>query len=356
MSNLYYVEIKKYLIELIELNKHIPNYKLPSENYLAHKFNTSRLTVRSAMNQLVDKGLINRYQGRGTFINTRRLTNTPLKDFVTCIIVPNIASRFVQSIINGAIDTFNEINALCVIYQTHNSQSIEERILENLTRYHISGVLIYPASGSIYNKGLLQLALKNYPTVSIDRNLHDLNLDCVLTDHYQMLYDCTTSLIHQGFRHIALIHPEPQAQSTQLRLSGYINAQINLKITPSNENVLMLPYNYFAKFTQENSNQLVNLFIEFWKQHSEIDAVISLSSFVAMPLLQSINAAGKKIDITFIDDEYTELKKILPIKYNSLIQDGYTIGKTAAQLLIEKSNNPQQTTKILHIPTLKQKK
>ncbi|MDY2879423.1 MAG: hypothetical protein SOT34_00580, partial [Candidatus Borkfalkiaceae bacterium] len=70
----------------------------------------------------------------------------------------------------------------------------------------------------------------------------------------------------------------------------------------------------------------------------------------------SISASGKKIDITFIDDDYPELKKIIPVRYTVLLQDGYTIGKTAARLLLEKTNNPQQATKIVHIPTLKQSK
>ncbi len=351
MNNLFYVEIKKYLLDLIEQNKDKPDFKLPSENQLAKKFNTSRLTVKKAMNQLADKGMIYRYQGKGTFINTKRInTNPQVKDMVVCIIVPNVASKFVQAILNGVLDIFNDINVTCMIFQTQNSQVQEEKILRALTANNISGAIIFPASGNIHNKGLLWLALKNYPMVSIDRNLQDLNLDCVLTDHYEMVYNCVSQRIAEGHKKIALIHAEPQAQSSQMRVSGYMNAHIDNKITPSNDRILMLAYNHFSKFTQESNDQLTKIFSEFLENHREITSIISLNNFIAMPLIKSINLSGNKIDLTFIDDDYPELQNFIPYPYRTLLQDGYNIGKTSAKLLVEKIANPSQPTKIIRIP------
>lgn len=45
--------------------------KLPSENWLAAKFDVSRSTIRAVLAELETEGKILRRQGSGTYINTR---------------------------------------------------------------------------------------------------------------------------------------------------------------------------------------------------------------------------------------------------------------------------------------------
>lgn len=354
-NKFYYIEIKNYLLELIKQHKDEPNYTLPSENQLAKKFNTSRLTVKNAMNILVNMGLVRRYQGRGSFINTDNLNKVNLQDAAVCIITPNIMSRFVQNIIFGATDFFNKQKLTCFLYRTLNAQKQEQEILSRLPKFHIAGALIYPASGDVYNKSLLRLALENYPTVSVDRNLHDLDIDCVLTDHFRMLYDCTSRLIAEGHRNIAFIHPEARAQSTQNRIAGYQAALIDAKITPQPQYTVILPYDYFVNYDPMLNDKLRTNLRGFWEKNPEITAVISSNNFGAIPILESLRELSRKVDLTFIDDDYPELKSYFSFPYRVIMQDGYGIGQAAAQRLLEKIENPHQSAKIQYIPTLEER-
>lgn len=66
-------EIKDNIIKYIrtmELNK---SNKLPNEDLLANLFGVSRVTIRSALNELSSEGIIFRQQGRGTFVNLEAL-------------------------------------------------------------------------------------------------------------------------------------------------------------------------------------------------------------------------------------------------------------------------------------------
>lgn len=63
--------------------------KLPSEEDLSSLLNVSRITVRSALNELASEGLIFRKHGKGTFINVEALKMnvqlTPMKPYTEII-------------------------------------------------------------------------------------------------------------------------------------------------------------------------------------------------------------------------------------------------------------------------------
>lgn len=68
-----YVQIKARMVALIEEQHLTPGDALPSEPELQERFGVSRATVRHALAQLERDGLIERHQGRGTFVALPRL-------------------------------------------------------------------------------------------------------------------------------------------------------------------------------------------------------------------------------------------------------------------------------------------
>lgn len=66
-------ETKKSLMVIIEESEKNNQIKLPSEEELAELVGVSRITIRSALNELQSEGLIFRKQGKGTFINPQAL-------------------------------------------------------------------------------------------------------------------------------------------------------------------------------------------------------------------------------------------------------------------------------------------
>src|SRR5690625_3764256 len=47
--------------------------KIPTEKKLSERFKVSRITIRAALENLENEGVVNRVRGRGTFINANRL-------------------------------------------------------------------------------------------------------------------------------------------------------------------------------------------------------------------------------------------------------------------------------------------
>ncbi|MFO8035176.1 MAG: phosphonate metabolism transcriptional regulator PhnF [Anaerolineales bacterium] len=73
-----YHQLKEAIKEQILNGDLKPNEKIPSENMLAETYSISKMTVRQAMSRLVSEGLINREQGRGTFVAPKHLKH-PLR-------------------------------------------------------------------------------------------------------------------------------------------------------------------------------------------------------------------------------------------------------------------------------------
>lgn len=75
-----YHQLKELLKEKIETKDWLPGEKIPSENDLIIQFDISRNTVKKALDDLVQDGLLNRIQGKGTFVSKPKFEQ-PLTGF-----------------------------------------------------------------------------------------------------------------------------------------------------------------------------------------------------------------------------------------------------------------------------------
>ena len=64
-----YYQIRENIREKISSNEYPPNSMIPSEAELCEYYGVSRVTVRRAILDLVQEGLLNRGKGKGTFVS-----------------------------------------------------------------------------------------------------------------------------------------------------------------------------------------------------------------------------------------------------------------------------------------------
>ena len=67
-----YVQIVKYVTSHIEDGSWQPGHRLPAERAMADDWGVAYLTIRRAMKELREKGLIVSVQGRGTYVKDPR--------------------------------------------------------------------------------------------------------------------------------------------------------------------------------------------------------------------------------------------------------------------------------------------
>jgi GntR family transcriptional regulator len=74
-----YHQLRTVLQQKIESGELRPSDRLPSEDAIASHYKVSKITVRQALLELDQAGLVKRYQGRGTFIAKQRVEQGPRK-------------------------------------------------------------------------------------------------------------------------------------------------------------------------------------------------------------------------------------------------------------------------------------
>ncbi|MCR4440738.1 MAG: GntR family transcriptional regulator [Peptococcaceae bacterium] len=82
-----YLQLKNIISGQIKDGVLKPGEKLPSERELCERYGVSRITVRQALNELSNEGLIDRSHGKGTFVSRTKVEQdlysiTPFQHFI----------------------------------------------------------------------------------------------------------------------------------------------------------------------------------------------------------------------------------------------------------------------------------
>ena len=76
-----YYQLRKIILGKIESGVYRPGDVIPSERELGDSLNISRMTVRQALNQLVNEGVLYREKGKGTFVSRVKFEQKNIMSF-----------------------------------------------------------------------------------------------------------------------------------------------------------------------------------------------------------------------------------------------------------------------------------
>lgn len=340
MSDYIYKQIKNYILNLLREHNFDPDYKLPSDNQLALKFNVSRVSVRKAFDELEKGNVIVRLKGKGTF--PKEKSKIVEKPTIT-LILPSSESSFANAIIRGVSSYCNSHNLGLTITLSFCSVEAEKQCFINALNSNSQGIIIMPFAYDYKKQQTILSIAKKIPTVLIDRNIKDFDAPYISSNHYEIAYSATKFLCEKKHTNILFVSSTTPLSSTVERESGYRAALKDYNLD-DREFIFVPYYNY--------PETLDKAYIEYLTKHN-VTAIISSSGDMALRLSSIMKQLGKQFsidyDLVLIDNESYYFESILGQKIPTIIQDGEKIGSTAAQIihkLIKKENNVEQTTYI----------
>ncbi|MFA5528876.1 MAG: GntR family transcriptional regulator [Peptostreptococcales bacterium] len=326
-----YKQIKNYLEELIRQNSANPQFKLPSENQLSIKFNTSRVPPKRALTELENEGRIVRRQGKGSFI---KQGNGKIGELISiCLFLPHAGGNYFTEMIKGIQKFLKSMDADLYLTLTGNDSKIEEAMVYSALEKGFHGFLIFPVVYHTYNDALLRLVLRRFPIVFLGRTLPGLNISSVCCDHYTQAYNATETLIKDGHQDIGFISESGKSSiSYDERFRGYSDCMHEYL---SKNNIHKMEIEFFDDIPADELKIMIdNSIRRFFQIHKNITAIISTSNaFTSIYEYLENNNKGKN-NIKIMTFDKPEINGSISNNSPMIVdQQPYQMGYTAAKEL-----------------------
>ena len=201
LSEQIYETLKKNI-----LRKSFPGSKLPTEKELVQSFDVSRETIRSAVDRLVEESLLQRVQGKGTFVGSLPIdkTNVPIMNRSVGVLFyrdKNLLrdNSFYGSIFNAFLRKTTDSGYVPMLFSTFEHPDLNDRFFQMCRQGFFAGTAILSIS---YQDTIREVAETGVPSVLIDHWSEDGIMDSIEPESFNGAIDTVKELYKLGHRRI----------------------------------------------------------------------------------------------------------------------------------------------------------
>lgn len=320
-----YVQLANEIRNQINQKKILPGDKLMSESEMVKAYGVARLTVREALNILVNDGLLEKRHGKGTFC---RLTSVKKRIHVLLDVTDYY---FVPYYTESICSVLTANNSEFIACDTRNSNDEICRYLEEISVRGSDGVIIQgcpsaPVDTDRLKKAFSLLTESNIPFILIDYNYGFTDNSYLILDEIRSGKIAGEYFRKNNHKHIAVACVENNSIS-KMRLDGF-------------SDVISPDYIFY-----DNDNLRISLQKAIKKG---ITGIFCYNDFLAKKILDILDGMHLSVpgDISVITVDNTLISEIYNL--TSVTHPKGKIGKEAANALI---NNKLPTRK-MHEPEL----
>ncbi len=331
--------------------------QLPTEAELEAQLQVSRVTIRQALSAAAEEGLVVRLAGKGTFVSGTEVSVAVRKpEGFIGYIVPHLSSSFNVQILLGVESILKEKGYHLIFCNSEGDLSKENQLLESLETNQMCGYIIQPVYSESNDRNLIGLAAKGERLVLIDRNLPGVQVDAVMSNHFEGGQQVVQHLIDQGYREIVYLAHEPiQLPSIAERLRGYQVAMTRAKLDPRPPFVVGGPVELGYLQDQDSptvrENVAVELIADLLRGPARPEAVVAMNDLVAMLVFEAAGQVGLQIPNDLGIVGFDNLDSAVTNNLTTVAQRPHEIGSEAARLLLQRIRGDKDANKQIQLPT-----
>ena len=254
------------------------------------------------------------------------------KTKVIGVILPKIVHHFFSTVIKGIENGASEKGYHIMVCFSNESYQSEVDNLKVLSNGSVDGLLVSVAKETLQNedfKHFQDLVNEEIPLVMFDRVLDSINCDKVIVDDIGAGYKATKHLIERGRKKIAMLATPEHVNIGTLRKRGYEKAINEFNLTTSNNLAVEID-------EAHDPNTQIAQVIE-----RDIDGVFAVNEIYAAIAIRLAKEKGLRVpqDISVVGFTDGLISKFSSPSITAIVQHGYTMGKQAVELLIERIEN-----------------
>ena len=260
------------------------------------------------------------------------------KTKVIGVILPKIVHHFFSTVIMGIEEGANDKGYHIMVCFSNESYKKEVETLKVLSNGSVDGLIVSIANETLKNKEFkhfTDLVSEEIPLVLFDRVVDEILCDKVVVDDVGAGYKATKHLLENGRKKIALITTPTHVNVGALRRQGYEKALI--------EAYLKTDHNFIVEVDENRAikKQLETVF------NQGIDAVFAVNEIYAANAMKLAKEKGFKVpeDLSIIGFTDGLISEYSSPSITTMAQHGFTMGKQAVELLIDRIDNESEIYK-----------
>ncbi len=321
--------------------------QLPGERVLASRLGVSHMTMRQATGYLVEKGVLRREHGRGTFVqNPEGAKKIRVRTIVAAL--PWNKPDGVGALLLGGMESQASINGKhVVLVNTQNDPTVLVNRLKDAFSMGIRGVLVWPPDMSTpeMRDALYHLVARDMKIVCVDRYWVEFPSDRVVTDEADAAMQVVKHLKDEGYQTIWYAGGKDMYVSTTARdrLAEIACAAGKLGVQFNNSAPLLSKDDYrdFIKTVISAHGRPHAIVCQHNILTSEIAKII-FSEFDILPP-HDIGLVGY--------DDTCPIPAHLPVPVSMVRQDFEEIGRQAVKLLMERMIDDSEIShQVIEVP------
>lgn len=319
--------------------------KLPTEKELMKQFSMSRQSVRRAISQLVEQGVLTSRQGSGTYVSDQ--VGRPNSNTVT-LILTNYDDDIFPAKVSGIYEVLEDTRYVVNLFFTENSLNREDKILHAIKDNPCAGILIDGTRSALprINGDLLRRIAEKTPCIMMDSVYADCSLPCVRMDDVAGGYLATKYLLDNGHRRIAYIGRIDYRQG-QARYQGYGKALSDYHVEINDYHICWYTYQQLHYlFSGEHAKDLLEMC-------RDCTALFCYNDRLAFKFLQFFKKNGIRVpeDISIIGYDNVDIPECSR-SITSINHPKEKLGKIAAENLLHLIQDPSFDANHLFSPVI----
>lgn len=219
-----YEQLRQFLVDEIGAGRLKPGDMLPTEQQLAASYAIARSTVRQALAALERDRLIERVQGRGTFIHREARVEPRRGLDVFALVVPETQAGFYPSLQRSFDEAAGRVHNQILVCQTNNNVDRQGNIILQLIDKEVAGVAIVPVTAPatpVYQ--IRQLRRSGIPLVFCHRRVEGIRAPLLAIPFREVGRLAGRALRERGHRRVAFFTPHRGESSAGYR-AGLLDA------------------------------------------------------------------------------------------------------------------------------------
>ncbi len=308
-----------------------PGEMIGTEVNLAAESGLSRMTVRRAVQELVDAGLVERRAGRGIFVSEARSSVARSIRVLVGNLLWAPAVRVAQAVQDEAQKAGREAS----VFDARGDLAAFLSELQALPGSGFAGAVIMSQHDAAFNRALAGLVAADFPFVVVDQTLSDLPADSVSSDNRAGGHLAAEALLAAGHARLAFLG-DMAADTTAARAQGVADACAEALVPPPLR--LAIPGQRFGDWEpaiRKSINKLLN-------EKNRPNALVCSCDAVARIAMRALAAHGvavpDEISVTGFDDD--PIAEWTSPALTTVRQDFAEMGRHAYALLTARIADP----------------